>query len=85
VKGFINKNGRALFLAAPHRKRDVSENFKPDTLKFKNGHLLISSPLGERSEVRGIFLEATLTPTLSRQREWGIIDCFRLDARCNQS
>jgi len=36
---------------------------------FKSAYLLISSPLGERMKVRGIYLDFTLTPTLSRWRE----------------
>jgi len=41
------------------------------SLNFKNAHLLISSPLGERIKVRGIRFDFTLTLTLSRQRERG--------------
>jgi hypothetical protein len=41
------------------------------SLKFKSPYLLISSPQGERMKVRGIYLNSTLTPTLSRQRERG--------------
>jgi hypothetical protein len=40
-------------------------------LKLKNAYLLISSPQGERMKVRGIYLDSTLTPTLSRQQERG--------------
>jgi hypothetical protein len=47
----------------------VSNFLKVHTLHFKTAHLRISSPLGERIKVRGIYLETTLTPTLSRQRE----------------
>jgi hypothetical protein len=49
--------------------RSVSNFLKVHTLHFKTAHLRISSPLGERIKVRGIYLETTLTPTLSRQRE----------------
>jgi hypothetical protein len=38
---------------------------------LKSAYLLISSPKGERMKVRGIYLDSTLTPTLSRQRERG--------------
>jgi hypothetical protein len=49
------------------------------SLKFKSAYLLISSLQGERMKVRGIYLDSTLTPTLSRQRErGGMIDFYRL-------
>jgi hypothetical protein len=38
---------------------------------LKSEYLLISSPFGERMKVRGIYLDSTLTPTLSRRRERG--------------
>jgi len=43
-----------------------------DTVRFKNGHLLISSPPWGEDKGEGDFMDSTLTPTLSRQRERGI-------------
>jgi len=41
-------------------------------LNFKSAHLLISSPRWGEEKGEGDFMDSTLTPTLSRQRERGI-------------
>jgi hypothetical protein len=67
--GFIKKIITPHFRKMKKKTGAVSNFLKVHTLHFKTAHLRISSPLGERIKVRGIYLETTLTPTLSRQRE----------------